>query len=389
MPVKQLTRRKLRQNATHWRTWFRGLIAFPGIWAVLAGLNLLAEVLGFSQTLNDAIPGGINAWYVLLGGIALALIAAFVQWIFHSDDAPPAVGLLNVQPVGLAQFSPDKSGEIRLDLVAGQPEIGSHLASHRGHPVSLAFAADGTVLATLAGQRLSFATVNPRTGTYQPWGTPIILDEIPSARVVAVAGKGDRDLWFILAVGEQDLAKPGTLRLGTYGNPKPVPLEGAPEFCTATHAAFIGIHAAYDIESVKRVFPQWARDPRLSGKRVIAVDAATVGGCTYLAVLAASSEPGAEGSTYEVMVIPRNGGALRVCEISSEHGTPANVRVIRSVRGGPEDVRVLVDTVPEPIRPFAAAGGDAGRPASARRQMPWNRTRKSAATAAAAAGRPS
>jgi hypothetical protein len=311
-------------------------------------LDLLVRVIDSRQTLTEAVKG-LSIPLVVLGIASLLLIAALVQWISCPDDIPRAVALLRTPAGKLYRYSPDANGTIHQEHVMDEPSIGGGVVTNGGHPVSVAMSADGTLLASMAGQRLSFQELNPATGETYPWGNSITFpDRVTNPRIVAVSGKGHRDAWFALVTEQSDPGRPGPLFVGTHGTRQDLtPIPGR----LATHAVFWGMHLLFDFDTIFSLFSEDVRLPHFNKRKLIAVDAAQVGGRTYLAILATanSGEAAGDAAKGELIVLPVDGGKPRAVDVIA-----TDVRIVRALEGTEQDVQVLVDTEPLPIFPFVS-----------------------------------
>jgi hypothetical protein len=151
---------------------------------------------------------------------------------------------------------------------------------------SLAMAPDGSLLAILARRLLRISVATPSNGTLHEWAEPIRLP-YENVRVLAIARKGDREVWCAIAAG----ATTRVTSLAKSGEQNPWREVG--DATERSYAAFVGTRLLF-IEGgqIWQVFlpdgekqlwtpPNWDQ----SGRTVIALDSAEIGGQPVKAVL--------------------------------------------------------------------------------------------------------
>jgi hypothetical protein len=285
--------------------------------------------------------------------IVAALVWVLFRLISRSDDVPRTVAFLQVPGRQLYRFIPDTNGKICRDSVEGEPKLGGAVEAQSGQTASVAISADGTLLANMAGQQLWFWEVDPATGETYPWGTPITFDSLDSPRVVAVSGKGYCDAWFALVTGVKEPDEAGPIYWGHRSTNATLTRVMSNGSGFASHAAYVGTSLLFDDHTIFSLFAgQDGCFSHLTGKKVIAVDTAQVGGRTYLAILAGANDGRVDegAANRELIVLPADGG--KPLHLRDVDGSAADVRIVRALDGTEQDVQVLVDTEPMPILPF-------------------------------------
>lgn len=247
---------------------------------------------------------------------------------------------------GRWQFRSDKSGKVsQVVLADGEP---ARVPDDEG--TSLAMSPDGSLLATMVGRTLRISTVG-RSGTVHRW-KDFDFDpdeEKPDVQVRAVARKGDSEVWCAVAYGDR------TRFAGLSRSTQPVWQE-AKKPKAAQYAAFHGSRLILvTIDRSGSAEPQgkcwhvplrpeadaaeWApiwRDPRT----VTAIDAAKVGGRTYLCLLAGVADE-SEGkiTDTDLIVWSADSADLLVERLASVY---EHVSVVRHPEGDPETLCVLI-----------------------------------------------
>ena len=373
MIEKQHRSRNLLPDFLHWvrDSW---KIALPVVSAFLLIVTNIPTVLSVGAFMGRMTPDWLKDRPAILALLVLGTPASLVVGLYVRHyllgKARCSGILLDMGPDhDLVQFRLERNGtpisEPMSRKVMGKARLVGRLESGRDLPMSLAMSADGRVLATLTGQHLIIWTVKPRTGRFHRWKEAKVSD-CYKPRVVAIAGKGQSDAWIAFTVNEDQADQPALLRQGTFTDLKLhlEPIDEIPDSRRATHAVFFQGSLIYDASTIRKISSGGAWVGSLENKRVIALDAARVGGSTYLAVLTRSEVDGAKGTVtvYHLIVGRADGGTPpQVRELPQRRLPPKDVTVVRAPNEPAGSLCVLVD-MNGPTFPF-------GRPLPASRQV--------------------
>lgn len=232
--------------------------------------------------------------------------------------------------------------------------------------MSLALAPDAAVLAIVARGRLSILTLNPRDASIHSWAGRITIPP-RNPRVLAVARKGDREVWCALVDDDR-------IRMATLAKSAEMPVWselGQRDNAGGTYAAFLGSRLLFVRDGeVCEAFAGQTRSwtPRNwqqpHDERVIAIDTATISGRSFVALLTQAARDGntGEAAKTRLIVVPADENGYHH---ESDLEVPANhVSLVRAPGGDPRSVCVLAGAGTEMkiIYPFRPSNPGSGIP---------------------------
>lgn len=312
---------------------------------VASSLTVVGIVFGTLQEVASKWATDQSVFGILTAGLGTALVVGLISWFLRSrlgrnDVISRDWGQLDIGGGGVLLCQPTTSGEV----TATRLTTDSRTLDFAPETPSFALSPDGTVAATLEGSSLRISAIDPATGHVNRWGPTV--DGVQAARVLAVARKGDAAVWCAVTGDVSKRAEIGWSSAQQL-DWTPITLPNG-QIGAAQDAVFVG-HTLILLREQNNTIYSAGPDGHASeltaltpsGCTPVALDAAVVGGTTFLGlallVNAAAEEPIAE---FRVFQVDAGGGTDLVANERGD-GALEQLHLVRSPFGEEDDLKVV------------------------------------------------